>query len=200
MLQKQLNGLIGQEVFVKTTNGLNIAFNKKLKLVRVDELKNLIAESISTYNRVYAPRELTKADMDKDLADGVVIASFKGEGRIYMLPANRFEITIDGVVAYTHKSLGINLGLLKESTNLDGLKNDIKALIDGTLGIDSQITDVTLGSPQMIDVIAHDVREEELKLKITQVEDKDTTIATLMAEKANLLLTIERLQEYITNH
>lgn len=114
------------------------------EVIAIRELADLWAEHTDVYEAYYKPYGLERSVYERDVKVGVAIVSLVGYDGIHYIP-DTFIISYPelGIADYQHIVLGVSLGPIHKSVNLEALKKDIAELCSRHLGIKASVISTT---------------------------------------------------------
>lgn len=147
----------------------------------VRTINDFISAGESVYDKFYSPLEVSTDQYQQDLADNVYIVGLQaGTGEWAFVPSSFIEKAPENNgVKYIPVVLGISLGAIPDTYNLESIIAQCKDIVISTLGIESEVKGVVVGSPKYL-------TEEEHEL-LTQARQEKISTATSTIILVNLL-------------
>jgi hypothetical protein len=135
----------------------------------VQSINSYIASGESVYDRYYGPLDVSTDQYQQDVGDNVFIVGLQaGTGEWVYVPASFIEeAPNDNGVKYIPVVLGVSLGAVPDSVNLEPIIQQVKNLVEATFGITSEVKGVLVGSPKWMTNEEHDLMENVRKQKIS---------------------------------
>ena len=135
----------------------------------VRSINDFIASGESVYDKYYGPLNVSNDQYQQDVADNVCIIGLQaGTGEWVYVPNSFIESApTNNGVKYISVVVGLSLGALPDTYNLESIISQCKDLISGTLGIDSEVKGVVVGSPKWFTNEEHELLEKARKEKIS---------------------------------
>lgn len=161
----------------------------------VRTINDFIASGESVYEKFYSPLNLSSDEFQQDVADNVCIVGLQaGTGEWIFVP-NSFIVGAPSSngVKYIPVVLGISLGAIPDAFNLESLIQQFKDIVIDTLGVQSEVKGVVVGSPKWFTNTEHELIEVARKEKVS------TSTSPIIMNK---LLTSEneRLRKVISQY
>ena len=142
-------------------------------------LAELISQKENTFKDVYLALGLTKADYENDISAGVSILSLQAEtGSWFYVPSSYLSSypNINGVT-YTRMMMGVGLGAVADTLDLEGLKVSISNIVYDQLGISPEIKLISVSQSAIISYGDHDKIEAVRKAKV-KLNKSDSRLLT----------------------
>lgn len=165
----------------------------------VRTINDILASGISVFERYYQSMGVTETVYLQDAANNACIVGLQaGVGEWVYVP----ESFISGVpkttgVKYSSIVIGVGLGAVPDSLNLEGIISLIQESVAGSIGVDPKIKSVLVSQPAFIDHDKHERLELARKAKITISESPYAKSKRLETENIELHSKIKQLETYI---
>jgi len=148
-------------------NKFNIASDKiKLTVVSIIAMKDTIRNDLrDPYSDIYLPANISEAEYKKDLNDDIPIVSFKFKDhkkvdKYIRVPLNYINDLNDiTFTEYINKFILIDMNRLPKEIDLTLFFEELKDFIETRYGIEPNIKEVSLGTPEEVDNAEHQIRE-----------------------------------------
>lgn len=165
----------------------------------IRSINDFLALGEGVYEKFYEPFNIGVEVYENDIANNTKIASLQaGVGEWIYVPCSFISEapTVNGVV-YVPLVLGISLGAIPDSMNLESIIEQFKQITADTLGIDSEVRAVLTDQPSLLSHSEHTRLEEIRVLRVTNAGSNKFTIQQLQRERELMDLKIKELEKYI---
>lgn len=135
------------------------------ELTKKFTLKSMLSDGYKPKELIYDLYEMTEEEYTEDLLADMSIVELSLGDRRYYVPVDRIvakENTTN--IHYGERSMVIKLGWIPESEDLSTLENDVKLLVEETLGISPVVGNTTISVQVSLTEQEHIDREEERDL------------------------------------
>lgn len=155
----------------------------------VQSIRSFIASGVSVYDRYYGPLGVSDDQYQQDVADNVVIVGLQaGTGEQAFIPASFIEgAPSSNGVKYIPVVLGVSLGAVPDSVNLEPIIQQCKDLVESTFGIVPEVKGVMVGSPKWFTNEQHELMENARKQKVSTSTSPIMEVVLLRQENERLL-------------
>lgn len=165
----------------------------------IRKLSSFIAEGQDPFSFYYESVGLDETTFQADVDAGVSIVSLQTDGGEWLhIPSNyitRFP-NMNGIV-YRAMMLGVSLGAIPDTMNLEALKTSVNNLVYDTLGITPVIKEVVISVPSIVSKTDHDLIEQA-RIAKTKIKMSDTgLLAKANQDLATARAKIVELENYI---
>lgn len=158
------------------------------------ELSDIAAAGETIWERYYEPFGVSQTVYQQDLADNVCIVGLHaGTGEWVYVPSSHIikAPDINGVL-YSPVVLGVSLGAIPDSYQLDGLISRISNVVEATLGIKPTIKGMLISQPA---IIPYEESERLEEVRRTAISDNESDYSKLQQATAALQATQSKLQQ-----
>jgi len=153
----------------------------------VRTINDFIASGQSVYDKYYSPLGVSMDQYNQDLFDNVYIVGLQaGTGELAYVPSSFIAGAPDNNgVKYIPVVIGVSLGAIQDSYNLESIISQIQSIITNTLGIDdAQVKGVVVGSPKWFTTDESDLLEAARKQKIS-TSQSPTILINYLQDQVN---------------
>lgn len=165
----------------------------------IRKLSDLIADGLDPFELIYNPVDILQSIYDQELKDDVCIISLQtGDGEWLHIPNNyiiKFP-NMNGIV-YRAMMLGISLGALPDTLNLDALKTAMTNLVYDNLGVTSVVKEVVISVPSIISKVDHDLIETARLSKVSLTMSDSGLLGKAQNDLDKARIQIANLEEFI---
>ena len=174
----------------------NLHEDEILTVVAIRDIHEQVESGEDPFANIYELNGLTKEDMENDIDNNIPIVVFRTiAGKYYYVPANRINsIPVVSGHVYQDKALVINLGAIPEDMNLDMIKEDIKELIEGTIGIRTQVIDKPISTKILKSEVEHKDFIQTLNTRVTNDSSYFSKYISCKKERENYIEIIKNLE------
>lgn len=168
----------------------------------IRRLTDLLSSGENPYKKYYQPYGIIESDYDADVANNVSIIGLQSTMGSWLYIPNSYLLSYPDVsgVRYVLMVLGVHVGAIAETTNLEPIMGEIDDLIFSRLGIRAEIKPVIVSQPSLVGYDDHEVIEQVRKNNI--IDEKPISVQLLDAQRriSELTSQLEKLSEYIKNN
>lgn len=160
-------------------------------------LSDIAAAGELVWERYYLPLGVSPTEYQQDLADNVCIVGLHaGTGEWVYVPSS-FIIKAPDVngVLYSPVVLGVHLGPVPDTYQLDGLISRIESLVEASLGIKPTIKGMLISQPA---IVSHEDSERLEAVRTAAITDNKSDYAKLQKALSELQTTRSSLQQLET--
>jgi hypothetical protein len=157
-------------------------------------LSDIAASGDLIWERYYEPHGVSAEAYQEDLANNVCIVGLQaGTGEWVYVPSSFIASApdINGVL-YTPVVLGVSLGPLPDSFQLDGLIGRIEGLVQSAVGVKPTIKGVIISQPA---IISHEESARLEAIRLEAVIDNESDYSKLQRALDDLQATRSKLQQ-----
>ncbi len=161
------------------------------------ELSDIAAAGETIWERYYQPLGVSEAVYQQDLADNVCIVGLHaGTGEWVYVPSSFIVKApdINGVL-YSPVVLGVSLGAIPDSYQLDGLISRLSNVVESTLGVKPTIKGMLISQPALI---PYEESERLESIRQAVISDSESDYSKLQQAQSALQLTQSKLQQLET--
>lgn len=153
-----------------------ISSTARLECKSIRKISELLAVSENVFNNYYKNNNLTIQDYERDRAADICILGLMTENGKWFYVPNSYLLAYPNLngVPYSKIIMGVSLGAIPHSLDLEPIKTIISDIVFNTLGIKPQIELVSASQTALIDYDDHDKIENARKSKI--ILDKPTEL------------------------
>lgn len=191
-------GAIGTFTLSSPFNTL-ISSTARLECKSIRKISELLAVSENVYIKYYKKNNISEQDYEKDrLADVCILGLMAENGKWFYVP-NSYLLAYPNLsgVPYSKIILGVSLGAIPHSLNLDPLKELISDTVLNVLGINPQIELVAASQTALLDYDDHDKIENARKAKITIDKPTELRLAEMTRLRDQAVAKVTMLEKYI---
>lgn len=162
-------------------------------------LSDIAASGELIWERFYAPLGVTEQTYMQDLSANVCIVGLQaGTGEWVYVPSSHIEKAPDvNGVTYSPVLLGVNLGPVLDSYQLDGLIGKIEGVVQSVMGITPTIKGVLISQPAIVSYEESARIEAARKLLITDAQSDYAKVQALSREVQTLRLQLKSMEAYV---
>lgn len=173
--------------------------NVSYECVAVRELIDVLSAGVDVYAKHYEPNGISEAEYQKHLQDDVCLISLRTDAGIWLFVPSTYILSFPGMsgVKYANLILGVPLGAIPDTLNLEIIKKKISDLVQGELGITSGIEEIVVSQIEVLSKEEHERLENARKTKVVTQPSDYTRIKTLEAENQVLTSKNGQLSQYI---
>ncbi len=158
------------------------------------ELSDIAAAGETIWERYYEPLGVSQEAYQQDLADNVCIVGLHaGTGEWVYVPSSFIVKApdINGVL-YSPVVLGVSLGAIPDTYQLDGLISRIESMVEATIGIKPTIKGMLISQPALI---SYEESERLEAVRQAAITDNESDYSKLQQALSALALTQSKLQQ-----
>jgi hypothetical protein len=165
----------------------------------IRSINDYLALGEQVFEKFYEPLDVDVELYQDDLKNNVKIVSLQaGTGEWVYVPASFIEeAPNNNGVKYVPIVLGVSLGAIPDTFNLESIIAQFKELTLNTLGIESEVKAVVVNHPAYLDHDEHERLEAVRKNKITSETSDKLLIEMQRKEISFLTAKIAELELYI---
>lgn len=135
------------------------------ELTKKFTLKSMLTDGYKPKELIYDLYQMTEEEYTEDLMVDMSIVELSLGDRRFYVPVDRIVAKENSTnIHYGERSMVIKLGWIPESEELTALENDLKLLIEETLGISPVVGNATISVKVSLTEQEHIEREEERDL------------------------------------
>lgn len=165
-------------------------------------LSDIAASGELVWERFYAPLNVSEQLYLLDLNANVCIVGLQaGTGEWIYVPSS-FILKAPDVngVLYSPVVLGVNLGPIKDSYQLDGLIGKLEGVVEAVIGIKPVIKGVLISQPAVVSY-ENSAKIEAARAKmVTDTQSDYSKVQSLTAELTAVRVKLKALEDYIKLH
>lgn len=141
-------------------------------------------------------------DFQKEKKDGVLIVTLKGDDNsVIYVPDSFIDKQADNSeVVYSHIVLSASLSILPDTTDLTALKTSLAAIIQGAVGVATQVKEMRLPTDNNPTKQEHNVLEAVRRGSITLLETDKARANRLQSENTLLQAKIATLVQILKDN
>lgn len=176
--------------------------NKVYTCIALREFQDLLGQSISVYDRFYAPLGLTHDDYLRDLVANEVLVT------LYAIDADPIYVPTSYVVSfpdlspipYNHVILSASLGALPVGVDLSFMISKVQATISDTIGVEPDVLTHAITLTTVVTAAQHEANENARASAITERTTDHAEVLRLTALNAQLVDKLNTLEQWIIAH
>lgn len=157
-------------------------------------LSDIAASGELIWERYYQPLNVSETVYQQDLADNVCIVGLHaGTGEWVYVPSSFIlsAPSINGVM-YSPVILGVSLGPIPDSYQLDGLIEKVEGVVQAVLGIKPVIKGMLISQPALV---SHEEAVRLESVRTAAITDNQSDYSKLQQALSDLQLTRSKLQQ-----
>ncbi len=142
---------------------------KEYKVESIRSIQEMVDGNENPLQVLYLDVGLLETDMLQDIKNGVMVVVLTDSANNYAyVPETKFLSSPDvSGIRYQEKTLGVQLGLIPLSQNLDTVIDDINALLKGRLGINVKTTELNTSAILRLEKSKHNTIQTSRQALIT---------------------------------
>lgn len=162
---------IGDSGFFKLKTPFDVLVTDKTLYTcqSIRTINDFISSGESVYEKFYSPLKIPVEQYQQDLVDNVFITGLQaGTGEWVFVPSSFIESAPNNNgVKYIPVVVGVSLGAIQDTFNLEAIIAQFKDIVITTLGITPEVKGVVVGSPKWLSNEEHEMVEAARKEKIS---------------------------------
>lgn len=173
--------------------------NVTMKLVEIRNIQEMVNANIKVYELIYEPVGLSKDIYEEDNSNEVPILSFSNSKREHIyIPANRLGSVPDiSGERYQSQILSFNLGLLPVNFDNTSLVDNIKELIEATIGV-TPTSKVLLNSA--IHMVSESDAEQYTTTRTTKIKSNNNIYGKYNTLFGNYTIVIKYIKQLVNKN
>lgn len=170
--------------------------------VAIRRIADVVSNGVDAYQKYFSPNNLTETEYQTAITDGVCIISLVGDNGSSIYVPSTYISSYPGMtgVKYSVVVLGVMLGSIPDTLNLDSLKTKLYEMVQGEVGISSTVEEVVVSEVDILTKEDSDRLEAARIAAITNTASNYTQIKQLQAQNTELLLKNQQLTQYVITH
>ncbi len=174
---------------------------KEYKVESIRSIQEMVDAGENPLQTIYLDVNLTENDMKVDIKNKVKIVVLTDSANAYAyIPETKFLSAPDITgIRYQEKALAINIGLTLVEGELTTLMDDIKSLIQGRIGVISNVQEIDASAVMRIDKLTHNTLQQDRKTLINISPGYFYKYKACLEAKKALIEENKRLSCYVTS-
>lgn len=187
------------QTYIQNTLGVTEEFIS-LDVISVADMEEMVQlNAVDPYHAVYSSAGVTVYDYEQDYLNKVPIVTLKytpaGSAHKFVRVPLNYIVSHDSVlnVTYVNKAIIIDLGIVDANLDTSVVFTEIIDLINGQLGLQSEVKEVSTGEPSMLTNSEHEMRQTVINNRKTVFKSKATRLIEVEHAYDQVLLRLQAL-------
>lgn len=132
------------------------------EVTKLSTLRSLLTGNYNPLENIYKLYGMSEAEYEEDLSINRLIVELTLGTKVFYVPINRItDVETETNVHYSERMIGIKLGFIPDTENLEVLLGEIRLLVKDMTGIEPLVSDAVISSKVSILEADHLTREDE---------------------------------------